>query len=133
MNIPLEEISFEASRARGPGGQHVQKTSSRITARWHILESTSLSPAEKQQIIEKLKNRITKENELLVHVETHRSQHRNKRLAHYLLNALVTEALKTKKPRKKTKPKKSSIEARLKDKSLRGQQKASRKPNFEQD
>ena len=127
MKVPIEEIVFTASRSSGPGGQHVQKTNTRVTLRWNVMNSNSLSDEQKETILKKLAGRINKENELLINVETHRSQHRNKLIAYQLLNDLVTNALKKPKSRKKTKPSASSVERRLRQKGQLGEKKRQRR------
>lgn len=127
MKVPIEEITFTASRASGPGGQHVQKTSSRVTLRWNVLNSDSLTEEQKEIVLKKLAGRINKENELLINVETHRSQRRNKLIAYQLLNDLLTRALKKSKVRKRTKPSASSVERRLRQKGQLGEKKRQRR------
>lgn len=121
------EIEFRASRAGGPGGQHVNRRETRIEARWNVLESASISEAERARILAKLGARIGKDGVLRVVAEAERSQHRNKELATSRLQELVAAALEVPKQRKPTRPSRSAREERLREKKLRGEIKALRK------
>jgi ribosome-associated protein len=131
MLVPENEVSFEASRSSGPGGQHVQKTSTKITLRWNVWASKAFEHEEKARITQKFSNRINKSGEFILHVETHRSQHRNKQLAYKLLNNLIKMALKENKPRIETRPSKKSIQRRLRKKNIISQKKQQRGWNID--
>lgn len=124
---PSAEIKFRASRAGGPGGQHVNRRETRIEARWNVLESASISEAERARILAKLGARIGKDGVLRVVAEAERSQYRNKELATSRLQELVAAALEVPKQRKPTRPSRSAREERLWEKKLRGEIKALRK------
>jgi ribosome-associated protein len=92
--LPGHELWFVASRSGGPGGQHVNKTSSRVSLHWNLAASTVLDQAQKARVAQRLKNRISADGVLQIHESGHRSQHRNreearKRLAELLIMALV--------------------------------------------
>lgn len=125
-NIP-KEIIFKAIKSSGPGGQHVNKTASKIEASFHINNSKFLSEKEKNLLQKKLSARINSEGYLLLNCSETRSQHRNKTIVIKRLIALLTENLKVAKPRKKSKPSKSSIEKRLQSKKRMAQKKVDRK------
>ena len=93
--IPAAEIFESASRSSGPGGQHVNKTNTRITLRWNVLESSVLSAEQRTRIRSRLKNRLTQIGSLVVHAGRHRSQARNRELARERLAELVRDALAT--------------------------------------
>ena len=126
--VPEPELSFRASRAGGPGGQHVNQSSTRVEVRWQVTESPSLTDDQRERLIEKLGSRIDSRGFLRVVAEERRSQLRNREAAVERLNALVSEALKRPKPRRKTKPPASSKRKRLEDKRRRGTQKRQRRP-----
>lgn len=128
MRIPDEEITFRASRAGGPGGQHVNRRATRVEARWNVIESPSLSDAQRTRLLDKLSSRIGKDGVLRVVADEERSQARNREIAARRLRDLVNRALRRPKPRKKTRPPGWVKEARLREKRRRGERKAKRKP-----
>ncbi|MGC3943507.1 MAG: alternative ribosome rescue aminoacyl-tRNA hydrolase ArfB [Chryseolinea sp.] len=117
------ELEFTASRSDGPGGQNVNKVSSKITLRFNVRESVLLSQEEKDRIIGKLGNRLTKDGALLLSSSEHRSQLQNKQEVEEKLNALLLVALNVEKTRKKTRPTKSSREKRKFNKKLNSEKK----------
>ncbi len=131
LRIPGSEISFVASRASGSGGQHVNKTSSRVTLRWDVSSSSALAPLIKKRIMEKLANRIDGAGLLQLHVDAARSQLKNRETARVRLRDLVLKALERPKPRKATKPSKGAKKRRLEEKKRVGQKKADRRKKFD--
>ncbi len=77
--IPLSEIQYSASRSGGPGGQNVNKVSTKIELRFNVRNSVSLTETEKEKILVQLKNRINSEGELLIVSQTERTQLLNKK------------------------------------------------------
>ena len=128
FRIPDSELSFRASRAGGPGGQHVNQSSTKVEVRWQVTESPSITEAERERLLEKLTSRIDSKGFLRVVADERRSQLRNREAAVERLNELVREALKTPKPRRMTKPPASANRKRLEDKRKRGAQKQQRRP-----
>ena len=126
--VILKELEFKAVRSSGPGGQHVNKTSSKVTVQFHIENSLGLKDEEKELLHERLKNRISAEGFLSLSASDSRSQHKNKATAISRMLDLIKENLKTKKKRKKTKPSKQAIEKRLKSKRDKALKKQRRKP-----
>jgi len=124
--IPLAEIEFAMIRAEGPGGQHVNKTSSAIQLRFNIIAS-SLPDAVKQRLLAMRDHRITAGGEIIIKAQDERSLLRNKEEALDRLRELVARALIVPKKRKKTRPTKSSIEKRLSGKKKRGEVKKLRR------
>lgn len=130
--IIIKELEFKASRSSGAGGQHVNKVSSKVAVMFHVQNSSGLSNEEKEQLQIKLKNRLNKEGQLVLFCEESRSQHKNKELVVDKLFQVINEALKQKKPRKATKPSKSSVEKRIQKKKIKSVKKILRaKPKFE--
>lgn len=123
----LPEFSFSSSRSSGPGGQNVNKVNSRIELRFNVEKSFQLSENDKEIILKKLKNRINSEGELLIAVQTDRSQLKNKELAIELFYDLISKALTPRKPRKSTTPTRSSVEKRLEIKKQESEKKMLRK------
>jgi ribosome-associated protein len=130
MNIDtlIKELTFKAIRSSGPGGQHVNKTSTKVEVSFHIASSEALTEAEKERLQIKLASRITSERVITLQCGETRSQSRNKAIVIERLLTLLKENLKVSKPRKKTKPSKSAIERRLKAKKSQALKKSSRKP-----
>jgi ribosome-associated protein len=120
ITIPVAELFFSASRSGGPGGQHANKTSSRVTLRWSVRETSALRPHQKSRVLSRLGARVTQDGELQIHVEDSRSQTRNKEVACERLKALLVEALKVPRHRKPTKPTKASKRRRTDAKKARG-------------
>ncbi len=128
FNIPEGELIVRASRAGGPGGQHVNQSATRVEVRWNVAESPSLTEEQRERLLDKLSSRIDSKGVLRVVADERRSQLRNREAAVERLNDIVREALKTPKPRKRTKPPASSKRKRLEEKRKRGELKRQRRP-----
>jgi len=128
FTIPLEELSFRASRSGGPGGQHVNTSATRVEVRWNVTGSPSLSDEQRQRLLERLGGRIDARGNLRVVADERRSQLRNREAALERLNSLVSDALKPRKKRKKTRPPRAADERRLDEKRRRGNAKRDRRP-----
>jgi ribosome-associated protein len=126
--IPQSELDFRASRSGGPGGQHVNTSSTRVELTWSVAASPSLSEPQRARILEKLAGRIDGEGVLHLTEGGSRSQHQNKEAVVERFQVLLREALHVPKPRRKTRPPKASREARLRSKKQRSELKQSRKP-----
>lgn len=130
--IPADELRETASRAGGPGGQHVNKASTRVTLRWNAAESAAVGPARRARLLARLARRLTTRGELIVHAARHRSRARNRELARERLAELVREALRIRRPRRTTRPTRASRERRLAGKRRRGAVKREReRPGYE--
>lgn len=130
--IPGSELGFLASRSGGPGGQHANKTSSRVTIEWSVTSSSCLNDWQRQRLLNKLSARIKSDGILQVDVDETRSQYQNRALARIRLAALLIDALKVEKRRVATRPGKGARERRLMTKKKRGEIKKSRKtPKFD--
>jgi ribosome-associated protein len=131
--IPVRERNFEnefiisASRSSGPGGQNVNKVSSKIDLRFNVSASSLLDEEEKEVIHQKLSARINNEDELIIVSQSERSQLQNKELAIEKFYALIEAALKPVRKRKPTKPSYASKMLRLEHKKLLSKKKANRK------
>ena len=125
------ELKFKAIRSSGAGGQHVNKVSSKMELSFDVTNSESLSEQEKQRLLQKLENRLTKENYLILQCGETRSQHKNKQVVIRRFFDILKKALYVPKKRKRTKPSKSSVEKRLKSKKIASFKKVNRKkPNL---
>jgi ribosome-associated protein len=126
--IPDAELRFRASRSAGPGGQHVNKVSTRINVRWNVVESSSLTDLQRQRVLKNLANRIDARGWISVSSGATRSQTQNRVRALERLHQLIGDALKVAKSRKKTRPSRAAKAARFRDKKKRSKLKADRKP-----
>lgn len=126
FTVPDDELEFRASRAGGPGGQHVNKTSTRVEVSWNVRTSAALTEAQRERVLDKLSNRIDSNGVLRVAASNRRSQLRNRQAAVARVNALVQEALRKTRPRKRTTPPRAAIEKRLAEKRRRSDTKRRR-------
>lgn len=122
------ELKFRTSRSSGPGGQSVNKVSTKVELLFDVWNSNVLTIEQKEIISIKLKNRINTEGILQISSDETRSQLKNKEIVIERFNGLLEEALKPVKKRKPTKPGKSSKEKRLKTKKIKSDKKDLRKP-----
>ena len=124
--INADNLSFQAVRSSGPGGQHVNKTSSKILLICPLDKITGLTESQLAIAKTKLKSYLVAD-ELRITSQKHRSQYSNRLDAIAKLQALLRKALKEKKPRYKTNIPRSVKEKRLKEKRIRSDIKKSRK------
>jgi ribosome-associated protein len=122
LAIPLAEVELRVSRSSGPGGQHAQKTETRVEAVFDVAASATLTDAQK----ERLSDRVGPVVRAIAQDE--RSQWRNRELALERLAAAIRDGLKTQRPRRPTSPTAASREHRLETKRLRGRTKRLRRP-----
>ncbi|MCH2034731.1 MAG: aminoacyl-tRNA hydrolase [Tenacibaculum sp.] len=130
--ILLSELQFKASKSSGPGGQHVNKVASKIELYFDLDNSEGLSDEEKNLTRIKLNNKISKTGILILYSQDSRSQHKNKETVIKSFFKLLTNSLIRPKQRKATKPTRSSLLKKAKNKqnhSLKKQLR--RKPNVD--
>jgi ribosome-associated protein len=125
--IPRRELAVKASRAGGPGGQHVNTSSTRVEVTWNVRRSAVLSDAVRTRLLERLATRLDLEGDVRVVASDTRSQTQNRALAETRLAALVARALVVPKVRRATKPSRGAKTARLDEKRKAGEKKASRR------
>jgi ribosome-associated protein len=126
FSIPSQELEIRATRARGPGGQHVNKASTRVEVVWDIARSAVLSDAQRARLLKRLATRIDGQGRMRVASDASRSQRRNLEAAVERLHELVRDALRVPKARKATRPTRSSVERRLDAKRRHARQKRER-------
>lgn len=126
----LPEVTFTATTGGGPGGQHVNKVSTKVTLRWSIVLSTALSEEQRELLLVKLSTKLTKEGELLISSHESRSQSENKELVIKRLEKLLKWAFTRTKPRKATKPSKAAVQKRIDSKKRLSEKKKLRGKEF---
>ena len=119
IKIPYTELSFKSSRASGSGGQHVNKSNTRIQLLWNVNHSVAFNDEQKSRLRQKLSTRISKQGYLQVACALHRSQKRNQEEACELFVVLLQKALYVPKERKATKVSRSQKAKRLNAKKQR--------------
>jgi ribosome-associated protein len=126
LSIPRAELTYRATRSGGPGGQHVNTSSTRVELVWDVRQSPSITDEQRARLLQKLAKRITEDGLLRLNSSGSRSQHQNKEDVTERFARVIDQALQKPKPRRKTKPPRASKEARLKEKKQRSQTKSRR-------
>jgi len=127
LRLPLAELEFRASRAGGPGGQHVNTSSTRIEVWWDVANSPSLSDEQRGRLLTRLAARLDSAGRLRLVAGGSRSQLRNREAVTDRLAELVAAALVVPKGRKRTRPTRASKAARLESKRRRAATKRERR------
>jgi ribosome-associated protein len=127
LEIPWSELEFHASRAGGPGGQHVNRASTRVEVRWNIRRSATLSAAQRTQLLDRLAARLDRHGRLRLVSGARRSQAMNRAAVVDRLARLVAAALAVAPERKPTRPTAASVERRLREKRHRAALKRERR------
>ena len=127
LSIPRSELDVRVSRSSGAGGQHVNKTSSRVEIFWNVPGSRALTEEQRARLREKLASRLTTEGSIRVVASDMRSQSRNRELAEDRLADLIRRALIVPKKRRATKPTRAAKEARLDSKKRHSTKKRDRR------
>ena len=133
LRIPPAELDYLASRSGGPGGQHVNTSSTRIELWWDIAGSPSLTEEQRARLLLRLASRLDASGRLRLVSSSSRSQLRNREEVTKRLAQLVAEALVVPKRRKATKPSRAAKAARLESKRRRAVTKRDRRRPSEQD
>ena len=122
-----EELIFFTSRSSGPGGQNVNKVSTKVELHFNVMRSAKLSDREKLIISEKLSRKINRHGDLILTSQTERSQADNKKKVIIKFYNLLSVVLTIKPLRKPTRPTSSSKEKRIEGKKRRSEIKRLRK------
>lgn len=122
----IPELAFSFSRSSGPGGQNVNKVSTKAELRFNVTSSTLLSEQEKEMVFEKLGSRINLEEELVLTSQKERTQLKNKEAVIAKFYTLLNRALTPKKKRKTVRLPKAAKEKRLENKRLNAEKKDQR-------
>jgi ribosome-associated protein len=122
VSLPIDEIQLRFSRSSGPGGQHAQRSETRVEALLDVESTTALTPAQKRRVTAKAGSVIK------AVAQDERSQRRNRELAIERLVEALREALRVERPRRPTAPTAASRERRLESKRRRSETKRLRRP-----
>ena len=127
VSIPRSELEVRATRAGGPGGQHVNTSSTRIELRWNARTTRALDDARRDHVLSRLASRLDAEGNVRVVASEFRSQRQNREAAETRLVELVQRALHVPKKRKPTKPSRAAKAKRLDEKRRQGEKKRDRR------
>ena len=125
--IPRSELVVRATRSGGPGGQHVNTSSTRIEITWDVMRTRSLTEEERTRVVARLGARVSDEGTVRVVASDSRSQRQNRERAESRLSDLIRRALAVPKARKRTRVPRGAVEARLERKRRLGERKRQRR------
>ncbi len=125
--IPAHELVEQVSTSGGPGGQHANKSSTRVILRWSVTKSAAIREWQRERLLERLANRLNKDGELIIQADENRSQRMNRESARARLVSILVTGLERKKVRRKTKPSNAAKKRRVDAKKKRGETKRGRK------
>jgi ribosome-associated protein len=126
LSIPLDELHFRFSRSSGPGGQHVQKSSTSVELLFDVANSPSLTDAQRAKVLERLAGYVDAAGTLHLVAQSERSQWRNREEVVARFQVLLQRALRRRKRRRPTMPTAVSRERRLRQKRRRSEIKQAR-------
>lgn len=130
--IPDAEFEWQYARSSGPGGQNVNKVASKVLLNWNIAQNVSIPTDVKERFRQKFANRLTKDGVVQIMSDSFRDQPRNRRDCEDKLAAMLMEVAKPPKKRRATKPTRSSVETRIKEKKQRaGMKRARQKVSYD--
>jgi len=125
--IPRSELVVRATRSGGPGGQHVNTSSTRIEITWDVMRTRALTDEERTRVAGRLGTRLSDEGTVRVVASDSRSQRQNRERAEVRLSDLIRRALAVPKARKRTRVPRGAVEARLEEKRRLGERKRRRR------
>ena len=127
VHIPATELQVSAISGGGPGGQHVNKSATRVAVQWNVRTTRALRDDQRERVLLKLASRLDSEGMIRIVGGEFRSQQQNRRAAFERLQQLVARALVVPRPRKATRPTFGSVQERLSTKRQRSQTKQQRR------
>ena len=127
VNIPRSELTIRATRSGGPGGQHVNTSSTRIEITWDVTRTRALTEDERARVVARLGARVSEDGTVRVVASDSRSQRQNRERAEARLGDLIRRALAVPKARKRTRAPRAAVEARLEGKRRQGERKRRRR------
>ena len=132
LKIPIREFQFTFARSSGPGGQNVNKVSTKATLRWSLLKSPSLPEPVRARFLRRYRRRVTAQGDLLITSQRFRDAGRNVADCLEKLRTMLAEVAVAPKPRKSTKPTRASVRRRLDQKRRHSQKKRLRRSGGEE-
>jgi ribosome-associated protein len=129
--IPVADLSWSAARASGPGGQNVNKVSSKVDLRFDLEKTAALSPAVKDRLRRLAATKLDRDGRIVITSQVTRDQPRNLEDAREKLAILVRAALVVPNRRKATKPSRGAKERRLKEKRISSEKKQGRSGSWD--
>ena len=133
LRLPLTELEFRATRSGGPGGQHVNTSSTRVELWWDVAASPSLTDEQRLRLLNRLGSRLDSAGRLRLVSSESRSQLRNRESVTERLREVVAQALTVPRPRRRTKPTRASKIAREEAERRRSAVKRERRPPRDDD
>ncbi|HJQ52849.1 MAG TPA: alternative ribosome rescue aminoacyl-tRNA hydrolase ArfB [Gemmatimonadaceae bacterium] len=127
LSIPRAELDVRVSRSSGAGGQHVNKTSSRVEIFWNVRTSGAVTEEQRALLLSRLESKLNADGSIRVVASDMRSQSRNREIAEERLADVVRRALVVRRKRKPTKPTRAAKEARLESKKRHSRKKDERR------
>jgi ribosome-associated protein len=123
IRIPDAELGWTFARSSGPGGQNVNKVSSKAVLRWRVTESPSLPPDVRERFLSRYASRLTTEGDLPITSQRYRDQGRNIEDAKEMLAAMLIAVAVPQKKRRPTKPSKAAVRRRIETKQATSKKK----------
>lgn len=127
IQIPLSELEVSFTRSSGPGGQNVNKTSTRVEITFDLAHSPSIHDDDRTWLMERLRSKLDTEGRIHIAAQEYRSQLRNRQAAIERLEEMLQQAIQRPKKRKKSKPTRSAVERRLDSKKRESEKKRERR------
>lgn len=127
VRIPYAEIVLTAISGGGPGGQHVNKSATRIALQWNVRTSVALHDEQRTRVLQQLASRVDGDGAIRIVAGEYRSQQQNRRAALERLQQLIARALVIPRVRRATKPSRGAVQERLSDKRKRAETKQQRR------
>ena len=131
LAIPRSELQYRATRSGGPGGQHVNTSSTRIELLWDLEQSRAISAEQRDRLRQRLASRLDSDGMVRVVASDRRSQNQNRKEADERLAALIKHALHVPKRRRPTKPTRAAKERRISEKKKLSEKKRNRRAEID--
>lgn len=131
LAIPRSELQYRATRSGGPGGQHVNTSSTRIELLWDLEQSRAISAEQRDRLRQRLASRLDSDGMVRVVASDRRSQNQNRKEADERLAALIKHALHVPKKRRPTKPTRAAKERRISEKKKLSEKKRNRRAEID--